>query len=299
MKSGSGIESLRGKPLVAAILSVCSVGFILFGYDQGVMSGVVVSEGWLSIMDYPSTVMLGTINSIYDVGAVFGAIGAAFISENLGRKRMLMVGTAVVAIGGILMGSAFGRPQFMVGRVITGVGIGLICSVTPVYQGEICRAKDRGWMICCQLSSLLFGLMLAYWMNYGLYFRSGSIQWRLPLMLQLVFCVYIFALTPFLPDTPRWLMLHRGEEEGFAVLARLRGTDQSSLETQREKEEIKEAIRIEQEEEGSWGDLLKDHGFSGSKRFYLALGIQFMQQMTGINIVSHDRSDLSTDGGQL
>ena len=290
MKSGRGVESSRGLALVYEIKSVCSVGFILFGYEQGVMAGVIFSEDWLKLMGYPSTVLIGTINSIYDVGAVVGAIVAAFISERLGRKRMLLLGAGVVGVGGILMGSAFGRAKFMVGRVITGIGIGLICSVTPVYQGEICRAKDRGWMICCQLTILLFGLLLAYLKNYCLYFNSGSIQSRLRLSLQLVLVAYIFAVVPFLPDTPRWLMLHRSTDQGLAVLARLRGKEEADSEVQQEKEDILEALRIEQEEQGTWADLFKDHGISGSKRFYLALGTQFMQQMTGINIVSYSEA---------
>ena len=46
-------------------------------------------------------------------------------------------------IGAVLMGSAVERVQFMVARIVTGVGIGYVTSVTPVYQSEIiCRSTE-------------------------------------------------------------------------------------------------------------------------------------------------------------
>ena len=117
-----------GSLLIAAITSVCSSGFLLFGYDQGVMSGVVISKFWLNQMGHPSTIMISTITAVYDVGAIFGAIGAAFVGDRLGRKRTLILGCVVLIIGSILMASCFERVQMMVGRILTGIGIGFITS---------------------------------------------------------------------------------------------------------------------------------------------------------------------------
>ncbi|KAF8550858.1 hypothetical protein OG21DRAFT_1487465 [Imleria badia] len=86
-----GHPRLRGTALVAAITSVCSFGFWLFGYNQGVMSGVVISQPWVTQMGNPSTVMIGTITSLYDIGATVGAIAAASSSERLGRKQTLIL----------------------------------------------------------------------------------------------------------------------------------------------------------------------------------------------------------------
>ena len=59
--SGSG--GPRGKWLLFLITSVCASGFLLFGYDQGVMSGVNISHDYLNQMDNPSALMLGTLVS--------------------------------------------------------------------------------------------------------------------------------------------------------------------------------------------------------------------------------------------
>ena len=126
--SGTHRHVLSGSLLVAAITSVCSSGFLLFGYDQGVMSGVVVSHYWLAQMGHPSTIMVSTITALYDVGAVFGAIGAALLGDRLGRKRTLMIGCMVLIVGSILMASCFERIQMIFGRILTGLGIGFITS---------------------------------------------------------------------------------------------------------------------------------------------------------------------------
>jgi hypothetical protein len=77
-------------------------------------------------------------------------------------------------------------------------------------------------------------------------------------------------------------MRHDGSEDrGLVVLAKLRGLETESEIVQREKAEIMEAITLESKEEGTWGDLLRGNGIAADKRFYLALGIQFMQQMSG------------------
>lgn len=134
---------------------------------------------------------------------------------------------------------------------------------------------------------MLFGLMLAYWINYGFYFHKSAVQWRFPLLFQLVFALYIMVVTPFLPDTPRWLMRHEdSHERGMTVLSKLRNKPISHPVVQSEVNDILEAIRVESQEEGAWSDLFRSNGIAANKRFYLALGIQFMQQMSGINIVS-------------
>lgn len=127
--------------------------------------------------------------------------------------------------------------------------------------------------------------MLAYWINYGFYFHHGSVQWRFPVLFQCVFTAYILVVTTFLPDTPRWLMRHDDSpDRGLAILAKLRNRSPDHPVVQQEKDEIIEAIGIESKEEGGWLDLFKINGISAHKRFYLALGIQFMQQMSGKSI---------------
>lgn len=138
-------------------------------------------------------------------------------------------------------------------------------------------------MSCCNTDESADGLLQQ--INYGFYFHDSAIQWRFPLLFQLIFAVYIVLVTPFLPDTPRWLMRHEGSpDNGMLVLSKLRNKPMNDPDVREEGQEILEAIQIESQEEGSWMDLFKSGGIQANKRFYLALGIQWMQQMSGINV---------------
>lgn len=149
----------------------------------------MISHYWLSLMGNSSTLIIGIIIALYDVGAFLDAISAAFIAESLGRKCTLLVTATIVTIGATLIGTSYERVQSMVTRIVVSVGIGYGTSVTPVYQSEISQVEQRGWQVCCQLATMLFGLVLVYWMDYGIYFQSDAFKWRFPLPCQCVFAV--------------------------------------------------------------------------------------------------------------
>ncbi|OQD85383.1 hypothetical protein PENANT_c010G02263 [Penicillium antarcticum] len=162
MADKTGLGALKGAPLVAAITSVCASSFLLFGYDQGVMSGVVISEYWLEAMGHPSTVMTGTITALYDIGAVFGAIGAALTIERLGRKGGLLIGAGFIVIGAMLMGCCVERIQMIVGRIVTGLvgiqfmqqtsGINIVTYYAPtLLKSSLGMAQERTLFVSCFL----------------------------------------------------------------------------------------------------------------------------------------------------
>jgi sugar porter (SP) family MFS transporter len=277
-------------PLTAAITTITSTSFLLFGYDQGLMSGIILSPSWQAAMRDPTPLLIGTITALHAAGALAGAAQAAFIGERWGRKRTLLAGAGLVLLGGAGMASASGdraRDGFMLSRFLAGWGVGMVTSVAPVYQAEVSGAGERGWLVCCQLTTMLVGLGLAYWVDYGFYFRPGQMQWRVPVGLQCVFALYVVIVGIWVPDTPRWLVKNGRKIEGHLVLARLRGKEVDDAEVEKEVADIERAIQMEGKVQGSWGDLFRSDGISTDKRFYLAVGIQFMQQCTGINIVTY------------
>jgi hypothetical protein len=124
--------------------------------------------------------------------------------------------------------------------------------------------------------------MLAYWINYAFYFLPGTTQWRFPLLFQIIFAVYIILVTIWLPETPRWLMFHEASpDRGTLVLSKLRDRPIDHPVVQKEKDEILAAIALESGEEGTWMDLFRNGGTGNCKRFFLAVGAQFMQQTSG------------------
>jgi MFS family permease len=80
----------------------------------------------------------------FTVGCFFGSIASAVFGEKLGRRRSIVIGAWIMIIGAILQASAFGRAQLIVGRIVSGVGMGIINSTVPVLQAEFSPKSSRG-----------------------------------------------------------------------------------------------------------------------------------------------------------
>ncbi|KAF9074248.1 hexose carrier protein [Rhodocollybia butyracea] len=269
----------------------CTTAMALFGYDQGVFGGIIVTDSFLSQMGHPDSGLQGTIVSLYDIGCFAGAILTTVFSERYGRRKWLIAGVIIMSIGAILQTSAFTVAHMIVARLITGIGNGMNTSIAPVWQSETAKASLRGKLIVFSMIMNIAGFSLSNWMTYGFSFVKGSVSWRFPIAFQLVFSIILLATVPWLPESPRWLIAHGREEEGAQVLADLEGEGATvkSLKIQAQRMEILEAVRIEQEQSPSWGQIL--HGQTGNtgkvKRLLLGMGTQWMQQLVGINVTSY------------
>ena len=112
-----------GQRLLFWIPLACSVDMLMFGYDQAVFSGVIVTDDFLILHDLvgpEKTTVLSTITAIYDIGCFFGAIFAFAAGERFGRKKLIVVGTTIMAVGALLMTTSFSLEQMFVGRIILG-----------------------------------------------------------------------------------------------------------------------------------------------------------------------------------
>lgn len=124
---------LVGRSLNWAITATAGSGFLLFGYDQGVMSGLLT--GYAFTRTFPeinttpgsdgSSSLQGTVVAIYEIGCFFGAIFCLVFGEKLGRRKCIMLGCTILSIGAALQAAAFGIPQMIVGRVVAGLGNGM------------------------------------------------------------------------------------------------------------------------------------------------------------------------------
>jgi hypothetical protein len=102
------------------------------------------------------------------------------------------------------------------------------------------------------------GFSLSNWMTYGFSFVHGSASWRFPIAFQLAFSVVLLGTIPWLPESPRWLLMHGREAEGVQVLVALQG-DGASPEDDvivNQRDAILDAVRLEKDAAPSWGDIL-------------------------------------------
>jgi MFS family permease len=251
------------------------------------MGGVTTSKTFQSTFDHPNPSLLGFLVASYEIGALFGALLIFILGDTFGRRTINMAGVTVISIGGAIQASSFGVPQFLVGRIISGVGLGMTTSVIPIWLAECTSPKSRGRMIGIQLSHLILGLILANWTDYGVSTYASSIQWRLPCALQIAICVVCVCILPWLPESPRWLAKVNRMDEARRNLAALRGEATSSNEVDREMHEIHFALTSEEESTASsWTALFKNAGIGAWSRVVVAMAANAGQQLTGSNIIS-------------
>jgi MFS family permease len=131
---------------------------------------------------------------------------------------------------------------------------------------------------------------LANWMNYGLYFSGGPLQWRFPLGFQLIFPVIVTVALLFVPESPRWLLLRDRHEEALQVIARLEGKGVSihNEAVTAEFLSIRTAIHNERKDRAPFIDVVtfKDKQ-QNLRRLFLSMGTQFMQQFSGVNALGY------------
>jgi hypothetical protein len=153
---------LRGRPLGVLVSLVSATAFMLQGYDQAVMNGLVTLptfitvfpemknsniEGNIQTLCYyleTCSLLLGTTVAIYEIGCAIGALSCAFIGDVLGRRRMLFTAGVVVIIGVILQATPFSLPQLIVARIITG----MLATRPSVVQPPTKEFPSRSWCRC-------------------------------------------------------------------------------------------------------------------------------------------------------
>ncbi|KIA75576.1 hypothetical protein HK57_00679 [Aspergillus ustus] len=266
---------------------------ILFGYDQGVFGGVVVTQDFLDTLNlHNDPKLLGTVTAIYDVGCLFGAIAAMIWAERWGRKASVIYGTTIMSAGAILQITAYGVPQMIVGRIIAGLGNGINTSIAPIWQGETSQLRWRGKLVVLETTLNIAGFSLSNWITLAFSFIPGPVAWRFPLAFQFVFIFILYATVPWLPESPRWLVAHGHPDEAVAIIADLEDKSPEDPYVITQYTEIAAAVEYERENAVSWGNLLRGNmgenkGTCAIRRMILGAGAQFMQQASGINVTSY------------
>jgi sugar porter (SP) family MFS transporter len=277
---------LQGKALVYLITVVSSTGFCLFGYDNGLMGQVISEPSFLNIIGNPNAAVQGLVVSSYDIGCMIGALITVFIGEQLGRKRTILLACGVHIIGDAINASSFSLAQVLVSRVILGAGLGLFTSASPIWLAETATARMRAVMVAVQLTFLIIGTNMAYWIDFGLGFTTTQLKWRLPFALQAVFPIIAFAFAIGLPESPRWLAAHGMTDAAVTSLAALRGLPEDHELVQAEMHDIAAAIALEGGNT-SWRAMFQQGPNKMRTRLIIACAAQAMQSYNGINFVEY------------
>ncbi|KAF7195084.1 MFS glucose transporter mfs1 [Pseudocercospora fuligena] len=302
----SGPKGLVKEPYIFALAAFASIGGFLFGYDQGVISGVLVMNNFAK--EFPvladDATLQGWMVSVLTLGAMFGAFVNGPVCDRFSRKWSLLYANIVFLIGSILQCAAQNIPMIFFGRFFCGLAIGMLSMAVPLYLSELAPPNIRGSLVALQQLGITIGILIAFWLEYGTQSIGGNgdsqkaVAWRLPLGLQMLPSVILAGGTFFLPYTPRWLVNQGRIDEAFATLKRLRRVSEDDPRLVAEMMEIKVLHLFEEE------SLKLKYGSQATrfqiavqqykelftvphlyKRTIIACLLQIIQQFTGINAI--------------
>lgn len=287
---------LTGRALAWTITATSVTGFSLFGYDQGLMSGLITGDEFnqefpgtkkKSDDDRHATVVQGAVTACYEIGCFFGAIFVLLAGNYTGRKPLIVSGSVIIIVGTVISVASFkdswGTGQFVIGRVITGIGNGLNTATIPVWQSEMSKAEKRGMLVSFEGSVVAVGTMIAYWIDFGFSFINSSVQWRFPVAFQIVFAALLFVGIINLPDSPRWLLANNRKEDAYKVLGALNNVDPHDDEVIAEATVITEAINRFRNSQVGLKELFAGGKSQHFARMVIGSSTQFFQQFTGCN----------------
>ncbi|KAI0012286.1 MFS sugar transporter-like protein [Xylariaceae sp. FL0662B] len=260
-----------------------SIGSILFGYDLGVIAGVVGGTNYAD-MFHANPAQNGAVVSLFTGGAFFGALFAGVVGDYLGRRRTILLGSLVFLVGGSIQTAAQTLNYLYAGRALAGLGVGFLTMIIR----EISHPSIRGRVTALQQFMLGIGAFIAGWVAWGCFINiTNSGQWRIPLGIQNFPAVILAALILLFPESPRWLVDHNKGDEGLRTLAKLHSNgDINDSWVQAEFAQIQESISLEHEQEAKrYLELFTNK--SAFRRLFLACAIQASIQMTGVSAIQY------------
>lgn len=276
---------LVGQTLLYSISVFASLGVFLFGYDQGVMSGIITGPHFIKFFNTPGPIQIGTMVAVLEIGAFVTSIAAGRVGDLIGRRGTLFIGGVIFTIGGAVQTFTTGYWVMIMGRIVSGFGVGLLSTIVPIYQSEISPPNHRGALACAEFTGNIFGYAFSVWTDYFCSFIDSNLAWRIPLFIQCFIGAILAAGSLLMPESPRWLIDMGKDDEGMRVIADLHGGDVDDPVAKAEFQEIKDKVLIERGsgEARSYATMWRKY----KRRVLLAMSSQAFAQLNGINVISY------------
>lgn len=275
---------MKTKLQIVFISLIVALGGFLFGFDAGIISGVMTYAG----PEFDLTeIQVGWVVSSPSFAAMFSMLISGRISDITGRRKLLIFIAILYAVSAILSALATSYEILYIARIIGGLAFGAALVIAPMYIAEISTAENRGKLVSLQQLNIVFGFFAAFLSNY-LFNKYNTIDsnfltdenvWRWMLGIELIPALLYFSLLFFVPKSPRWLYLNDQVSKAKEVLVNIYGHKRGGLEIKSIEENSssdKNKIKLK------INDLLKP-----SLRYILLVGliVGILQQITGINAV--------------
>lgn len=284
---------MPGKALLFYLNLFTAIALIFEGYNQGVLGTVSGTPGFIQMADIGANGVVtnptkqGGLAAAYYFGAMFGCFFGGWVGDKYGRKKGVFLGALLCMTGAALMCGSVNSNMFICARVIAGLGIGFINSIIPSWVSELSQAHDRGSSFSLIFVANFGGIILAYWINYGIRTYNITFRWRFPLGFMIVPMLLVALMVPTIPESPRWLIANGRRQEAIDILTKIRG-DLSTNDPKllAEIEQLDAVVEASYHKRNNYINLALGGRFSGKlhlgRRVVMGFALQQIQQWTGI-----------------
>lgn len=271
---------------VYVIAATSCISGMMFGIDISSMSAFLSDKSYLNYFSSPNSTMQGFITASMSLGSFFGSLASSFVSEPFGRRASLLFCAFFWVVGAAIQSSSQNRAQLIIGRIISGFGIGFGSSVAPVYGSEVSPRKVRGLIGGLFQFSVTLGILIMFYICFGLSHIDGVASFRISWGLQIIPGLLLFVGVFFLPESPRWLAKQGLWDEAEIVVANTQAKgNREDPDVIIEISEIKDQILIDENVKAfTYADLFTKKYL---QRTITALFAQIWQQLTGMNVMMY------------
>lgn len=269
---------------VIGVTVAAAVGGFLFGFDSSVINGAVDSiQGHFALSGF----ITGLTVAIALLGCAVGAWFAGQLADQIGRKRVMMIGAVLFVASAIGSGLATTVPLLVIWRIVGGLGIGIASVIAPAYISEIAPARFRGALASTQQLAITLGIFAALLSDALLQDAAGGASeqlwlgyeaWRWMFIVGVAPAIVYGLLSLGIPESPRYLVAKNLDEEAARVLSQVTGEEHPA-------DRIKEIrVTLRKEKRASFRDIRSDRGFL-HPLVWVGMGLAVLQQFVGINAI--------------
>jgi SP family arabinose:H+ symporter-like MFS transporter len=177
---------------------------------------------------------------------------------------------------------------FIAARVFGGLAVGVASILSPMYIAELSPAKYRGRLVSLNQLAIVIGILVAFFTNY-LLVDTGENNWRWMLLVMTVPSVLLFFSLFFVPESPRWLVARKQNNDALKILLKTSGEEFAYSELK----EIEKTLNTQQE--STYRDLLAP---KIKPLLFIGIILAIFQQITGINTIMYYAPKIFANVGQ-
>lgn len=272
---------------------VAALGGFMYGYDTGLINSILE-------MDYVQRHVSANkvdfrvderslLTAVLSLGTFFGALFAPVISDQYGRKFSIIISSAFIFnVGNVLQLAALEKTLLCVGRAISGLAVGILSAIVPLYQAEASPRWVRGSVVYTYQWAITWGLLISSAVCQGTKNLNNSGSYRVPIGIQFLWSLLLWLGMVFLPELPRYYVQKDKIQNALESLSRLRKLPTSDNNLIEELVEIKANYDYELSfGKASYIDCFRSGGGRHKQflRMLTGIGVQAFQQASGINFI--------------